>query len=298
MDWDDLRFVLAISRASGLYPAARTLGVNPSSVYRRLDALEARLGVRLFERLRSGYRLTVAGEQLAEAGAAIEGQVFSIERRVQGEDVRLEGAVRIGTNEPLATHLLARHFKEFRALFPGVRLHVVLSNQEVDLSRRDADIVIRITSAPPEHLVGRAIANVNVAAYAAPAYLDEHRRGRPVAEYDWIGYEGLMANLRWARWIGENIPASKVVAHFDAIGPVRAATAQNIGCALIPCFVGDDDPKLERLAGTFMEADAKVWVLTHPDLRKSARIRACLKFFGTRLDTDKSKLTGRRRARS
>lgn len=297
MDWNDLRFVLAISRTSGLYPAARSLGMNPSSVYRRLDALEARLGVRLFERLRTGYRLTVAGEELAETAAQIEKQVFSIERRIEGADVRLQGAVRIGTNEPLAIHLLSRHLSEFRALYPGVRLDVTLSNQTVDLSRRDADIVIRITEAPPEHLVGRPIARANVAAYASKLYLDRQGRGRPISEYEWIGYEGPLAHVPWARWIPANIPETQIVMQFDALGSVQIAVALDVGCALMPCFVADDDPRLERLAGTFMEIESKVWVLTHPDLRKSARIRACLQFFGSRLDLDKAKLLGKPKTR-
>lgn len=298
MEWDDLRFVLAISRAAGLYQAARDLAVNPSSVYRRLDALEKKLGVRLFERLRSGYRLTIAGEEIAETGALIEGQVLSIERRIQGADVRLQGSVRIGTNEPLAIHLIYRHLSEFRTLYPDVRLFVTLSNDTVDLSRRDVDIVIRITDTPPDHLVGRAIARANVAAYASTAYLESHGRGRSLDEYDWIGYEGPLAHVRWARWITEHISEAKVVMHFDALESVRIATVKGVGCALMPCFVADDDPTLERLDGTFKEIDSKVWVLTHPDLRKSARIRACLQFFGSRLEGDKAKLEGTRIARS
>lgn len=294
MEWDDLRFVLAISRAAGLYPAARSLGVNPSSVYRRLDALEEKLGVRLFERLRSGYRLTIAGEELAETGARVESQVLSIERRIQGADVRLQGSVRLGTNEPLAIHLLSRHLHEFRRLYPDVRLHLTLSNHTVDLSRRDVDIVIRITDTPPDHLVGRAIAKANVAAYASTAYLDERGRGRPLDEYDWIGYEGPLAHVRWARWIREHVPERQVVMHFDALGSVQIAAAQGVGCALMPCFVADGDPRLERLKGSFTAVESKVWVLTHPDLRKSARIRACLQFFGSRLEGDKRRLEGSR----
>lgn len=296
MEWDDLRFVLAISRTSGLYSAARNLGINPSSVYRRLDALEEKLGVRLFERLRRGYRLTGAGEELAEIGAVIEEQVLSIERRIQGADVRLQGVVRIGTNEPLAIHLLSAHLAEFREQYPEIRLDLTLSNNTVDLSRRDVDIVIRITDDPPDHLVGRAIAKANVACYASKAYLDKHGRGLPLNKYDWIGYEGPLAHVRWARWIADHIPVSQVVMQADALGSVHIAASQGVGCALMPCFISDDDPRLERLPGTFKAIESKVWVLTHPDLRKSARIRACLQFFGSRLEADKDKLEGTQNA--
>lgn len=293
MDWNDLRYVLAVSRTTGLNAAARALGVNPSSVYRRLESLETRMGVRLFERLRSGYRLTVAGEELAEAAARMETEALIVERRVLGADVRLQGNIRISTSEALAVHLLADHLVEFRTLYPEVSLDVTLSNHHVDLSRRDADIVIRATATPPEHLVGRSVGHVNVAAYATPSYLETQGRGRPIIEYDWIGYEGQLAHLRYARWTSENIPDARVKVRFDAIGAVHAAVARSVGCGSMPCFVADDDPRLERLVGTYLQTDVQMWVLTHPDLRNSARIRACLQFFGSRLEDDRSKMCGR-----
>jgi DNA-binding transcriptional LysR family regulator len=149
MNWDDLRFVLALSRARGLSSAARALGVNTSSVYRRLEALESGMGARLFERLRSGYRLTGAGEELVEAASRMESEALVVERRVLGADERLQGSMRLATSEALMIHVLADHVEEFRARYPDVHLDVALSNRQVDLARRDADVVIRATSAAP-----------------------------------------------------------------------------------------------------------------------------------------------------
>jgi DNA-binding transcriptional LysR family regulator len=293
MNWDDLRYVLAVSCAAGLNAAARDLKINPSSLYRRLQALERRMGVRLFERLRSGYRLTIAGEELSEAAARIENEALTVERRLLGTDVRMQGSIRISTSEVLAVHMLADHLMEFRTVYPDVSLDVTLSNHHVDLSRRDADIVIRASSAPPEHLVGRSVGHVNFAAYATPAYLDARGRGRPLPEYDWIGYEGQLAQLSQARWMTEKIPNERVMVRFDGISAVHATALRGIACASLPCFVADRDPLLERLPGTYGVADAQMWVLTHPDLRRSARIRACLQFFGSRLGADMAKMTGR-----
>lgn len=293
MNWDDLRFVLAVSRATGLNSAARTLGINPSSVYRRLESLETSMGVRLFERLRTGYRLTIAGEELAEAAARMEAEALNVERRVLGTDVRLQGNMRVSTSEALLIHLLAEHLPEFRSQYPDVSLDVTLSNQHVDLSRRDADIVIRATPAPPDHLVGRSVGHVNAAAYASPAYLDAQGRDKPIADYDWIGYDGELANFRQSRWTNENIPAERVKVRFDSICAVHNVIVRGLGCGALPCFVADDDPQLERLPGTYQETDVQMWVLTHPDLRKSARIRAGLQFFGSKLSGHTTKLSGR-----
>lgn len=293
MNWDDLRFVLALSRASGLNAAARALGINPSSVYRRLETLEAALGVRLFERLRTGYRLTAAGEELTEAASRMESEVLNVERRVLGADVRLQGSMRLATSEALMIHILADHVEAFRAQYPDINLDVALSNEHVDLARRDADIVIRATSAPPEHLVGRSVGHVNAAAYAAPGYLDAKGRGRPIAAYDWVGYDGALAHHRQARWTSDNVPDERVKLRFDSISAVLAVLVRGAGCGALPCFIADSNPALERLPGTFQETEVQMWVLTHPDLKKSARIRAGLQFFGARLLAYRSRLEGR-----
>jgi DNA-binding transcriptional LysR family regulator len=294
MNWDDLRFVLALSRARGLSSAARALGVNTSSVYRRLEALESGMGARLFERLRSGYRLTGAGEELVEAASRMESEALVVERRVLGADERLQGSMRLATSEALMIHVLADHVEEFRARYPDVHLDVALSNRQVDLARRDADVVIRATSAAPDHLVGRSIGHVNAAAYASAGYLDARGRGRPIVEYDWIGYSGALAEHRQARWTSDNVPDGCVKLRFDSIDAVLAVVARGVGCGALPCFIADGHPALERLPGTYQETDVQLWVLTHPDLRKSARIRAGLQFFGSRLSACRSKLLGRK----
>ena len=293
MDWDDMRYVLAISRTAGLSPAARQLGVNPSSVYRRLEALEKELEVRLFERLRSGYRLTESGEALAEAAARMETEALAVERQVKGTDVRLKGHLRVSTSEALAMYVLPSHLAEFRTMYPEVSLDVSASNQLVDLTRRDADVAIRATAIPPDHLVGRSVGKVGVAAYAARTYLDAQGRGRCITEYDWLGYDGQLAHIRQARWTNQHIPADRVKLRFDSMAALVTAVAHGVGCGSMPCFAGDSDPRLERLPDTRIETDVQIWLLTHPDLRRSARVRACLQFFGARLAAESSRLLGR-----
>lgn len=293
MDWDDLRYVLAVSRAGGLNGAARSLGVNPSSVYRRLEGLEARLEVRLFERLRTGYRLTPGGEAIAEAAERMEREALDVERRVQGTDVRLEGHLRMSTSEAFAQHLLPRYLAEFRDTYPGLTLDVGVTNQVVDLSRRDADVVIRATSAPPEHLVGRKTGRIAFASYASRNYLERAGRGRPLIEYDWIGFDGQMLRVKQAQWLAANVPETRIRLRYDSFAGVSAAILGDLGCGALPCFACDGHPELVRLPDTHTETDLYVWVLTHPDLRRSARVRAFLQFFGTRLAAAQDVLLGR-----
>jgi DNA-binding transcriptional LysR family regulator len=292
MDWDDLRYVLAIAREGGLNAAARKLEVNPSSVYRRLEALEASLEVRLFERLRSGYRLTAEGESLAEAAGHMETEALDAERRVRGTDTRLAGHIRISTSEGLATFLLPPHLAAFRDAYPDVTLEIGTTNQLVDLSRRDADVAIRATSKPPEHLVGRQTAGIAFAAYASRGYLDIKGRARPLPEYEWIGYAGSLSRVPQAVWLEQQINQSRIHLRFDNFSAIREAAGSGLGCATLPCFVGDGDTRLERLPDTRVSTDLQIWVLTHPDLRRSARIRTFLRFFAARLIAVSALLTG------
>lgn len=292
MKWDDMRYVLAISRAAGLNPAAKALGVNPSSVYRRLESLEAQMEVRLFERLRSGYRLTEAGEAVAEAAERMESEVHDIERQIAGTDVRLEGHIRLSSSEAFAHYVLPPLLPGFRRQYPGIRLDILVNNQIVDLTRRDADVVVRVTPSPPEHLVGRSLAEIGWAAYATPAFLDRAGRDRPFDEYDWIGFDGSLSHIAQARWMARHIPEQRQVMCCDSFGATVAAVANHIGCGALPCVVGDADKRFERLANSHQLTGMKLWVLTHPDLRRSARIRACLQYFGAGLTALGPQITG------
>lgn len=292
MDWNDLRYVLAIARAGGLNGAARALDVNPSSVYRRLGALEKAMEVRLFERLRAGYRLTPAGEALAEAAERMEREALAVENRIRGTDVRLEGHLRVSTSEAVTLHLLPRWIAEFRDTYPGLTLDVASTNQIVDLSKREADVVIRGTDRPPPHLVGRRCGTITFAAYASKTYLDRVGRGRPLADYEWLGFDGPMLRVQQAKWVAENVPEARVRLRYDSFAPIRLAMASGLGCAALPCFACDDDPLLEALPGTRTPTTFHLWVLTHPDLRRSARVRAFLQFFGTRIAALPANLLG------
>ncbi len=155
ISWDDFRLVKAVADARSLVGAAEHLGLNHSTVFRRLGALEAQLGTKLFERSRTGYAATAAGEEMMTLAASMDQDITDFERKIAGRDVKPAGDLRVTTNDAFITHLLTPPFASFCRAFPDIRLEVIIGNQSLNLSKRDADVAIRATAKPSEALVGR-----------------------------------------------------------------------------------------------------------------------------------------------
>lgn len=291
-DWDDLRVLLAIARGGGLVVAARSLGVNHSSVYRRLDALESRLSVQLFDRDRGAYRLTPAGELLADAAQRMEAEVLGASRRVLGLDSRLAGVIRVSTSELLGLHLLPPLLRDFPRRYPDVEIELSIDNRLVDLIRRHADVAIRATDAAPGDLVGRFVGKIASAVYASRAYLDHAGRGLSLAKYDWLALDNSAAHVPQARWLRENVPGARVRLRCSLLEGVRRAMLQDLGLGVLPCFVADGDARLDRMTPPETSGDFGVWVLIHPDLRRNARVRAFVNDIGKRIAAQEAMLLG------
>jgi DNA-binding transcriptional LysR family regulator len=292
IDWDDLRYVLAIARSGGLGAAARSLGVNHSSVYRRLANLEARLGVSLFERQRTGYHLTSRGEMLVDAARRVEVEILSAQTKVLGADLKFSGTVRVSTSELLGFYLLPPLLCEFSVRYPDIEIELSVNNTLADLTRRDADVVVRATDKPPEFLVGRRISKMASSAYARHDYLQRIGRDRSLQDYEWLGFDETLEHVPQARWLHNHVPRARIRFRFDLIEALHQCACAGLGVAVLPCFVGDRDPVLERLTPPEMFGEFGVWVLTHPDLRRSARIRAFMQEIGTMIAAKESLLLG------
>jgi DNA-binding transcriptional LysR family regulator len=291
MDWEDLRVALAIARSGGLAGAARGLKVNHATVWRRLKALEAELDTRLFERRPEGYVPTAAGDELRRAAEAMEEAADGLDRRLSGRDARLTGTVRLSTLDPVAMGLLPPHLARFRELHPGILIELAVSSALANLTRRDADIVLRATEAPPETLVGQRLADVAMAAYAAPAYLARNAAGTDWARHDWIAPDEIFAHTPFYRFIARE-GGGRAVLRADSEPALAAAAAAGIGATLLPCFVGDADPRLVRLSPPLPELTHGLWLLTHEDLRGAARIRAVLDFLSVAIRSERARLAG------
>lgn len=291
MDWDNLRIFLALAQQKSVRGAAGALGVSHSTVSRRIESFEDSLGVRLFERLPDGFVLTPFGEDMMQTARRLEEAVNGLERRVLGQDARLRGDLRVTMPDLLAAKLLMPDLVAFGKRYPDINLEVAISYTPFDLSRREADVAIRITRDPPEALVGRKIITYARATYASRAYLAEHD---PVAEPDsvtWIGWDDRSRHPRWVR--ETPFPGAPVRGRLNNAMVQLAAAKAGMGLAMLPCFMGDTEPDLRRVPPGKPEPAWDIWILTHEDLRATARVRAFMDFMAEAFLGHRDLLEGR-----
>jgi DNA-binding transcriptional LysR family regulator len=290
LSWDDFRFAKAIAEARSLGGAAERLGVNHSTVFRRLAHIEERLGSRLFERSRTGYALTPCGEEMVRLADRMGDDIIAFERKVTGHDLRPSGELRVTTNDTLFVHLISAVLAAFRPAYPDIVLDVVVANEELNLSRRDADVAVRATLHPPETLIGRRVAAVAWAIFGPPgagSFEAADARAHP-----WVGFGGALAAIKPAKWLREHVGEDRVVYRIDTVLGLAAAAAAGVGLALLPCFVGAATPGIARLSPPIGELDAGLWLLTHPDLRNAARVRAFLDFAAAEIGRRRKTIEG------
>lgn len=276
--WDEFRLVKAIAEARSLAGAADTLGINHSTVFRRLGALEKAMGARLFERSRTGYAPTAAGEKMVELAYRIADDVVELERKITGQDLRPSGDLRITTNDTLLVHLLSEVFVGFRRAYPEINLDIIVANEPLNLSKRDADIAVRATDRPPETLVGRRLAGIRWGIFAASQDAPAHFDPADAKRYQWIGLSDGIGGPKPNRWLAEHPGPERIVYKLNTVLGIAEAAAAGGGFALIPCFIGAATPGLTRIAFPEPEIDAGLWLLTHPDLKNSARVRAFMDY--------------------
>jgi DNA-binding transcriptional LysR family regulator len=269
--WDDFRFVRAVAAGDGLTGAAEALGIDHSTAFRRLGAIEKAHGTRLFERRRTGYAPTSAGRAMLETAARIEADVDAFSRGIAGQSDVVEGEIRVTAPAGFAGTLLMPILADFRRLHPAVRLDVILAEETLNLSRRDADVALRASRGPDENLVGRRLT-----AGAWAVYGRADRRYGAVAEEDWIGLSESVAGGILARFVRRRAAPERIVVSLNAVTGLREAVAAGIGIAPLPCFEGDADARLKRLGDPEPDLQTDLWLLTHPDLHRAARIRALM----------------------
>ncbi len=290
IQWDDLRTILAIARAGSLSGAARRLRVNHATVFRRLARIEARMATQLFERRRDGYAPTPAGEDIAATAQRVEAEVRNVGRRVAGQDLRPSGTVRVTTTDTLLAGLLSPIFADFGRTYPEISLEVAISNQLFDLTRREADIAIRPSLSPPENLIGRKIGTIAQAVYGRFGMTPPQKAG--LQTFDWIGPDERLAYRPLEAWMTGHGLDPRCRYRIDTLLGMHAAVCDGHGLAVLPCYLGDDDARLARAGDPIPELATDLWLLTHPDLRRVARIRAFLDFTAQSLSQMQARLLG------
>ncbi len=280
IDWDDVRVFLAVRQEGSLSAAARLLKLDQSTAGRRLTALEAALDARLFDRTPEGMVLTPAGESIQEAAAAMEHASMDLARRAGGSDARVEGTVRVATSDAFATYFLCGALARLRTAHPGIDVELAVGASMVDLSRREADLAVRLRpkGMPPAQpdLVARKLTEVAFALYASRAYVV--RLGLPDPEasglsgHDLVGYDPDLPPVPGVSWLSEHAAGARTVVRCGSFMSMTAAVIAGLGAAVLPCFIGDAQQTLQRASGAVAWSDC--WLVVHPDLRNVARVRA------------------------
>ena len=283
LEWNDLRVILAICRTGSLAGAARHLRKNHSTLFRKLNQIESRAGVRFFERLPSGYSMTDAGEIALRFGERIEGEFHALGHEIDGRDARLQGNVRVTAPDGICTNHLPPLLTEFHELHPLVVIELVEGNDALDLSRREADVAIRATRKPPDDSLGRKICDFRFAAYASARYLDAAGPREP-GDHDWVmlaGIEGWFVPTLWKNRLQLD---EHLVMRTNSVTAAQRAAESGMGVTPLPCYRGDASPDLVRVGSTFDHLDMELWIMTHPVLRHTARVRTLMAFLQTALE--------------
>lgn len=291
-NWDDVRYFLAVARHGSLSAAARALGVNHTTVLRRVAALEAAFGTGLFDKQPGGYVLTAAGDEMHRVALKVEEDLAAANRLLSGRDTQLSGTVRVTTIDILAMHFLPRHLAAFRELYPGMRVDLLIAEASLSLTRREADVAIRSTNKPPENLVGRVVSGLAFAVYGSAAYLE--RTHGDADQRDWVGLDETFDHTRMAQWFKRTVAPERVGHRVNTVAVLVEAVRAGGGLGLLPCGLADRMPDLCRLGDPVEEVETKIWLLTHGDLRHMARVRAFLDFIGDALVSERDLLEGRK----
>ena len=264
-NWDDLRYVLAVARAGSMSGAARALEVNHATVIRRIRSLEEQLGANLFDRIGHSYQITPAGQVAFDAARRMEGQSMGVERQVIGQATDLSGTIRVTAPEPMCGPFLIPAIREFTDRYPDILIELSLSMRPYDLGMREADVAFRVTSKPPEDVVGTRLANLTLAVYGPAG------AGIRVADIDRvvvISGPGDPAN-----WYEPYIKDARVTLVTDTPTAAVEAVKGGFGVCRLPLAIGNFDSGLERVEDIPYTDGVDVWLLTHVDLRTNARMR-------------------------
>ena len=282
-DWDDYRLILALHRSKTLRGAAQLMGVNHTTISRRLTQIDRKWGAVIFERTSEGYRATESGLQLINTATQIESLAYASERHIRSSNAELSGNIVLSIPGTVAHFLLLKELSMFTRMYPQIKLEVVSSYQFADLDRSEADIVIRGTAMPPEHLVGHKLFP-----YAVALYADKHY-ATTIPRNEWC----LVAPSFEPEWIQKTRYADLPIT-FVSDDPMLRHTMIVQGQAIgrSACYMADPEPNLIRLPDIKPVPAQDLWILTHPDLRNTPKIKTLMAFLYTKLQSKKELIVG------
>lgn len=278
INWDDVKFFLALSRSGSARAVAEEFGMSHSTISRRIDHLEKSLGSKLFNRNVSGYQMTEDGLALSHYAKEAEEAMRGAEQVLMGKDAKLVGNLHLTTPDVIANKLLMPELASFSQEFPQINLNITVSSNRFDLSRYEADIAIRFIEkggVPPENLIGRKLSDVATCLYATPAYLAKHT------------LQGESITARWIGWTAEKQPDWVLKTPYPDVPCIHTfnqgllhleAVKAGMGMGMFPCFLAEKCDELIRIPGATPQLSYEIWLLSHPDYREVARLRRFKQF--------------------
>ncbi|WP_372660387.1 LysR family transcriptional regulator [Hydrogenophaga sp.] len=294
--WDDLRYLLAVAREGSTLAAGRALGVDQSTVQRRLAELERRIGQSLVQRQPTGYRLTEFGQDMLPFAETVESAVLAFERQIQTLGGEIRGVIRMTCPEPIVNRIAQTGLLDrFHARHPALSVQFVMSDKYMDLRQGDADVALRSGDTDDGELVGRKIGDSVWAIYASKAYIAQH--GQPacvqdLASHALVGFDATMAKHRLSLWLREVVPNAELASRSSSVLGLIYSVKAGLGVGALPMPLGDAEPDLVRVLGPVTEL-TRIWrMLTTPELRRTPRVSAFFDFIVEEIDTLQPILTG------
>ena len=291
ISWDDHRYFLAIARAGSHTAAAKALKVSQPTVSRRLEALERKLNATLFKRTRNGYELTPTGTELFETVARVEEELLEANRNIFGRDQQLSGSLKFTTTEIFLNGYLGPHLWKFLRQHDSIELQLVCTQTVLSINRHEADVAIRFTEQPPDTLVGRRLGTLAYGIYAATDHA-EKIKAMERESWDWIG----MHDETYNRMLyGTFLPSTRPKHRVDSMAAMHGMVRAGLGVSILPCYTADLDSDLVRLdEKPFLDPKFSIWVLYHPDARRTQRLRLFVDFLVSCIRSDKDLFEGQR----
>lgn len=279
MDWNDLRYFLAVARTGSLTLASSNLGASQSTVSRRIAELEKSIGASLFRRHQTGYFLTDTGQEVLRHAELVEDSVMALERAAAGLDRSPVGTVRLATSDNLATDLVIPALPAFKERYPGICLEILTSTATAELERREADIALRVVRPLRGNLKIRRVGHMTYSVYGSRDYVERHpaQSGEPLGGRYAIAWDASHAHLPAATWLAREHPGCRIAMITTSLATQIAAVRAGLGLAVIPDFLTVNEDFVRVIPPERMFS-AEVWLVTHADLAASARIRALADF--------------------
>lgn len=286
MDWDDMRLILSICRAGTLSGAARDLGVNYSTIFRRICGIEKDLNLKLFERHRQGYAMTEAGEAVMQHAERMEDAANAVSRELLGADAGISGTIKLTAPDGVTKYALMPHLESFCKQHPEVQLDLNLTSSSLLLERNEADVAVRIAKQPPENYIAREICKVRFGNYGSPEYIEKYGHLAP-HEHRWI------TNREHPKpwWAGDKDRVNVVFTSDSKETDIEAAR-RGLGLVSLAHVAGSRAEGLERIDLPVKQVERTMWLLMHPDLRGTARIKALMNHLLTGLQKEKDAFIG------